>query len=346
MNAARDWKEEYASLNRFISGNPGVVINTSEISIPQSLREEFYMRFDKIRTALVETHYSALPVDIDSLCRNFLQIEKEIIAVLAIEKISMPVDLFSFLHKPKEGLTRAIYNRLFDLLQGKTAVEVFESQCVEDLKTSSVGLYRLGYEWWAGLVIIKLLDPDEAFFVDLDPDYKPFLTELKEISFGKQAHHPTMRIPEFVLHSRKLDRYVAVKMAIAREVETYVEPFKPPVRPKRRTGDTSLALDSRVMILSFMSSRENIPILTDIYDNTLTSPDWMAECITHDELKDPAFLEHVKLHVSTLKPKSGICLVVMDQSSEDILEQVPDTMHPVSVGFDQSRLESIVASLA
>jgi hypothetical protein len=41
-----------------------------------------------------------------------------------------------------------------------------------------------------------------------------------------------------------------------------------------------------------------------------------------------------------------MCLIVMDQSSEEILDKVPDTMHPVSVGFDQSRLESIVASLA
>jgi hypothetical protein len=346
MNDARDWKEEYASLNRFIADNPGIVINTSEISISQSLREEFYVRFDKIRAALVETHYSALPVDIESLCRNFLQIEKEVLSLLGIDKISMPVDLFSFLHTPKEGLTRIIYNRLFDLLQGKTTAEVFETQCVEDLKYSSADLFRLGYEWWAGLALIKLLEPDEAFFVDLDPDYKPFLAELKEISFGRQAHHPTMRIPEFVLHSRKFDRYVAVKMAVTKEVENYVEPFKPPVRPKKRTGDTSLALDSRVMILSFMSSREDIPVLTDVYDNTLTSPDWMAECVTRSELRDPAVLEGVRLHMDILKPRSGMLLIVMDQNSEEILEQIPENIYPVLVGFDQSRLESVIASLA
>ncbi len=339
------WKDEYESLTRFISENSGIVINISEISIPQNLREEFYERFDRIRTALVEANYSALSVDIDTLCDHYLRIEKEVIALLGIERIAMPVDLHAFLHTPKQGLVRVIYNRLFDLLQGKTTADAFEEQCIAELKTSSAELFRLGYEWWAGLVLIKLFEPDKAFFVDLDPDYKPYLTELKEISFGRQAHHPTIRIPEFVLHSQKLGKYVAVKMAIARELEEYAVRLKPAVRPRKRTGDTSFALDSRVMIVSFMSSPEDIPIIADIYDRTLTSPDWMVECITKEDRSDPDALEQVKLHAGCLNPKLGMCLVVMDDDSNETLGDVAENIHPVSVGFDQSRLQAVVSSL-
>lgn len=346
MSVAPDWKEEYASLIQFIKKNPEMIITTNEISIPQSLREEFYARFDKIRAALVEKHYSAMPADIDALCRNFLQVEKDVVALLGIERLSMPIDLFSFLHTPREGLLRAVYGRLFDLLQGKTTAEAFEEQAVEDLKVSSIDLFRLGYEWWMALAMIQHLEPDEAYFVDLDPEYKPFLTELKEISFGRQAHHPTMRIPEFVLHSRKLDKYVAVKMAVGKEVEAYISPFKPPVRPKRPTGDTSLALDSRVMILSLMSSREDIPVLTDVYDNTLTSPDLMVECITRNELQDSASMQDAMLHMNILKPRLGMCLVVMDPGADDNPVQTPDDIRSISVGLDQSRLEPVVTLLA
>ncbi len=339
------WKEEFESLACFISENPGIVINTSEVSIPQNLREEFYARFDKIRNALVETHYSALPVDVDALCKHYLQAEKEVIALLGIEGISMPVDLHAFLHTPKQGLARMIYTRLFDLLQGKTTLDVFEEQCIAELKTSSADLFRLGYEWWAGLVLIKLFEPDESFFVDLDSDYKPYLTELKEISFGRQAHHPTIRVPEFVLHSQKLGRYVAVKMAIARELEEYAVRIKPPVRPRKRTGDTSFALDSRVMLVSFMSSREEVPIIADIYDRTLTSPDWMVECVTKTDMNDPDVLEQVRLHASGLNPKLGICLVVMDRESNEQFGDVSENIHPVNVGFDQSKLQSVVSAL-
>ncbi len=340
------WKEEYESLTRFISQNPEIVISANEISIPQNLREEFYALFDKIRVSLVETHYSALPVDVDALCNHYLQIEKEVIALLGIEKISMPVDLFAFLHTPKQGLARAIYNRLFDLLQGKITEDVFEEQCVAELKTSSANLFRLGYEWWAGLVVIKLLEPDEVFFVDLDSDYKPYLTELKEISFGRQAHHPTIRIPEFVLHSQKLGRYVAVKMAIAGELEEYAVRLKPAVRPRKRTGDTSFALDSRVMLVSFMASPEDIPIVADIYERVLTRPDWMVECISKDDIANPDALEKVRLHAGSLNPNQGMCLVVMDDDANATLGDLAENIHPVAVGFDQSKLQSVVSSLS
>jgi hypothetical protein len=346
MDSKCRWKEEYESLLRFIAENSGITLSPSEISIPADVKEEFYLRFDTLRFAVVEAHYSDLPVPIDALCNNFLEIEKEIIAILGIKSISMPVDLSSFLHTPKEGLIRIIYSRVFDLLQGKTTSDVFEQQCIEDLKASSSELYKLGYEWWAGLVLIKLLDPDQAFGVDFDEDYKPFLTELKEISFGKQAHHPTMRIPEFVIHSRKLDRLVAVKMALANEIEAFAVRFKPPVRPKKKTGDTSLALESRVMLLSFMSSPEEIPIIADIYELTLTSPDLMVECISTQDLQDCEAVEQIRLRIESMNPRLGLSLLVVNPEGEAPPENIPEGIHLVAAGFDQAKLQEIVSSLA
>jgi hypothetical protein len=346
MDSECKWKEAYESLQRFIAENPRVTLNPSEISIPADVKEEFYLRFDALRLAVVEAHYSDLPVNIDTLCNNFIEIEKEVIGILGIESISMPVDLASFLHTPKEGLIRIIYSRVFDLLQGKTTSDVFEQQCLEDLKTTSSDFYKLGYEWWAGLALIKLLEPDQAFAVDLDEDYKPFLTELKGISFGKQAHHPTIRIPEFVIHSRKLDRLVAVKMALANEIEAFAVHFKPPVRPKKKTGDTSLALESRVMLLSFMSSREEVPIIADIYELTLTSPDLMVECITTQDLQDCEAVEQVRQRIESMNPRLGLSLLVVNPEGEAPPENIPEGIHLVAAGFDQTKLQAVVSSLA
>ncbi len=342
MTTLHYWKQEYQLLDGFVAANPEIIITANEISIPQKFRDEFYRRFDDVRRAVVEEHYSTLPVNVEALSENYLRIEKEITELLGIAGISIPMDLFSFLHNPKDGLIRILYNKTFDMLQRKTTVEAYEVQSGNDLRTAAANLYRLGYELWAALVLIKLLEPDEALLVDLDDDYKPFLRELKDIAFGRQAHHPTMRIPEFVLHSRKLDKYVAVKMALAREIETFVVPVKPPVRPRKKTGDTSFALDSRVMFLSFMSSRDEIPIIADIYDRTLTSPDCMVEYITENELRDADSIGQVKQHLEAMRPRLGTCLVLIDCSPETMPEKIPDNIHPVSVGFDRSRLQSAV----
>jgi hypothetical protein len=346
MDSKSNWKEEYASMQGFIAENPGITLNPSEISIPPEVKEEFYQRFDRLRSAIVEAHYADLPVNVDTLCRNFIPIEKEVIEILGIEGISMPVDLSSFLHRPKEGLIRIVYGRVFDLLQGKVTCETFEQMCREDLMISSAHLYRLGYEWWASLVLIKLLDPDRAFGVDFDLDYKPILTELKGISFGKQAHHPTIRIPEFVLHSRKLDRLVAVKMALTQEIESYTPQYKPPVRPRKRTGDTSFALESRVMILSLMSGPQDVPIIADIYDRILNSPDLMVECITAENLQDSNVMEQIRLRAESMNPKKGLSLLVVNPTGKVSAENIPEGIHAFAAGFDQTKLEEVISSLA
>jgi hypothetical protein len=343
MTAPSNWKQEYQLLSDFIAAHSEIVITVNEISIPQTLRDEFYRQFDDVRRALVADHFATLPVEIEMLCENYPRMEKEIIDLLGLENILMPVDLSSFLFTPKEGLIRAVYNRVFDLLQGKISLESFETMAGDDLKGAAANLYRLGYEHWAALALIKLLDPDEAFAVELDEDYKPCLGGLKSICFGRQAHHPTIRLPEFVLHSRRVGKYVTFKMALAREIDGYVVQIKPRVRPKNRTGDTSQVLDSRVMLLSFISNpKEEIPVIAEIFECTRTSPDWLIEYIGCDELDNPQSLNQVHQHMEAMNPTQGTCLILVGPGSEFGQEKIPEPLHAVAASFDQSKLQSFI----
>ncbi len=329
-------------LNKYIKDHQEIIINKSEISIPQELREEFYRRFDDARRAFVEEQYASLPVDVQTLSENYIRVEKEIIETLNLECIDLPIDLHSFLQNPMEGLIRVLYNRLFDLLQGKTTFEEFEQTGANDLRAAAADLYRLGYEMWAALAFIKLLDPDKGYFVDLDEDYKPYLTDLKEIAFGRQAHHPTIRIPEFVLHSRKVDKYVTVKMGPAREIETFVVRFTPPVRPKKKTGDTSYGLDSRAMLLTFLPTPDEIPIVAEIYDRKLVSPDMMIEFLTAGEFESQTALDEVRRHFNAMNPRLGMCLMLIDPMGEAKPEAIAEKIRAISAGFDPAKMEPIL----
>jgi hypothetical protein len=342
MTASGYWKQEYQLLNEFIALHPEIIITTNEVSIPQAFRDEFYRRFDNIRRAVVNDRYSALPVEIEMLSKNYDRMEKEIKNLLSLEDISMPIDLLTFLLDPKEGLIRSIYNRMFDLLQGKIALDDFETMAPDDLNAAAATLYRLGYERWATLAWIKLLDPDEAFRIDLDEDDKPILAELKTICFGRQAHHPTIRIPEFVLHSRRIGKYVTFKMPLAREIDGYAVQVKPRVRPRNRTGDTSQVLDTRVMFLSILSDPKEIPVVAEIFECTRTSPDWLIEFIGCEEFNDPQSLDPVHQHIAAMNPTQGAGLIVVGSSVELEQDKIPEHLHAVAAGFDQSRLESFV----
>jgi hypothetical protein len=340
------WKAEYKLLNKYIKDHSEITINKEEISIPGQVRDEFYRRFDGVRKAVVRHYYSSLPADMETLSSNYMQVEKEIIELLKLDSISMPIDLFSILHNPKEGMERALYSRLFDLLQGKITLLDFEQHIRDDFQAASVELYRLGYEHWAALTLIKMLDPDEVYRVDLDLEYHPFLAELKTLAFGRQAHHPTIRIPEFVIHSRAVNKYLAIKMALVRELDAYYVPFTLPVRPKKPTGDTSLSMDPRAMIFSIMSGPKDIPIIAELYDRTIKSPDLIVEFVTAEELQNDAVVDQAKRHYEILQPKLGICLLVMDAGGESSREIISDAVYAHTVGFDRSNLLSVTSRLA
>ena len=341
------WRDEYARLCEYISANPEIVLNKNEISIPQSVRDRFYGIFDDIRMAVVAERLDAMSGMTRTLCERYARIEKEAAELLGVEEIEMPVDLRVFLHKPKDGLIRAIYNCLFGFIQGKIDEVEFERLADESITAAAAGLSRLGYERWVGLELIKLLEPGESFFVDLDNDEKPCLRELETCAFGRQVHHPTMRIPELVVRSCRFDMLVAVKMALVKEIDEYYVEFKPRVRPKRRTGDTSFTLDSRAVLLSFLENENKIPVYADIFECTRTPPDWLVEFIHMD---DPTgveeTLQRVERHMEILNPKFGCTLISSADDFHAVAEMIPGNVRLIPLGFDVAKLQAGIDALA
>ena len=346
MTVSTDWKKEYARLREYIAANAEIVITKNEISIPQPVRDEFYRIFDDIRGAVAAKHLDALPVKARTLSERYTSIEKEAAKLLGVEKIGMPVDLDVFLHKPEEGLIRAVYNCLFNLIQGKIDEAEFERLAEESASAYVNELFRLGYERWAGLELIKLLEPEEAFFVGIDEDLKPCLGELETVSFGSQCHHPTMRIPEFVVRSRRFNSLVAVKMSVSMEIDEYLVHIRLPGRPKRRTGDTSLALDSRAFLLSFIKSEKDIPVYADIYEGNRTPPDWLVEFVNMDARGGyEENFSRIQRHMEILNPKFGCALIAPADDFETDSEMIPENVRLVSLGFDTAKLDGAIESM-
>jgi len=346
VSVQSEWREKYGLLKKYTDANPEINIDTCEVSIPKHLRDTFYEKFDAIRESVVASRLGALPINVDILRSSYTQIEKEVTDLLGLDRIDIPMDLLSFLHDPKNGLVRVLYNRLFELVQGKINEDDFEQLAGVDIDVIAADLFRLGYEPWAALVLISLFEPDKAYGVELDEDYEPFVCELKEIAFGRQFHHMAKRIPEFILHSKKLNKNIAVKMPLAREVNTFYIPFEPPVKPKKRTGDTSYVLDTRTMFLAVVPDLKKIPVFADIHARTIKSPDLTVEFVTQQEAVDSGVLDEVKRRVEIMKPKFGGCLVVIDPDQDTEMNTSAESIETIAAGFDPSKLQTIIDKLA
>ena len=346
MSIQPQWTQKYNVLKDYFTSNPEIHIDVSEVSIPEHLRDEFYVHFDNVRNAVVEAHYGSLPFDVDTLCSNYIQSEKELTDLLGVGHIELPVDLSSFLHNPKEGLTRSLFSRMFEMVQGKISPDDFEQMVYSDLTAITSELFRLGYEPWAALTLIRLLEPDGSFGVELDEDFEPLVTEFEGIAFGRQFHHNTKRIPEFILHSGKLNKHIAVKMPLAREVDTYYFPYGRRKGLKRLTGDTSHVLDSRVMFLSIVQDLKEIPVFADLYACTVESPDLTIEFLTEQDLTDSDAVLRVKKRVDIMKPRLGSNIVVMNPESESDIVKSVENIDVFPTGLDPLKLQGVINKLA
>jgi len=346
MALISQWKPMYGTLKDYISSNPEIYIDQCEVCIPEDLRGRFYGYFDDIREAVIESCKSSFDFDVYSLSKNFMASENTLSGTLDLN-IEMPMDLSSFLRNPKEGMMRLIYSRLFELVQGKIPEDDFERIVEGDLAADATAMFRIGYETWAALALIILLEPDKLFGVALDDDHKPLLAEIREIAFGRQFHHPAKRIPEFIFHSKKLDRYIAFKMPLAREVNSYYVPIELPTQRllRNRNGDSSSVLDHRMIFLSVVKDLKETPVFADIHKRTVNSPDLSIEFVMEQDLSDSEIIGQIQSRVEIMKPRLGGTMVLMDAKSKSGSFKATENIDAFSVGLEQSRLQPIIEKL-
>ena len=348
MTIDTEWKRQYNALKKFITSNPEINIHTDGVAIPENLRDKFYNQFDDVRRSIVKAWSSSFDFDVYTLGKNYIEAENKLAETLNLKHMELPVDLASFLHSPGEGMTRHIYNRLFELLQGKITENDFERMVEGDLNSNVTEFFRLGYEQWAAVSILLLLEPDEILGVSLDDDYNLCISGLDQITFGKQYHHPAKRIPEFIIHSKKLDRYIAFKMPLTTEVAFYSLPVEIPTQRllRDRTGDTSSVLGYRMVFLSFVQDIKKFPIFADMHERTINGPDLAIEFLMEHDLSDPEAIRQVQNRMEIIKPRLGGNIVLMDPESISGSFDKKDNLDVFSVGLGPSGLQPIIDKLA
>jgi hypothetical protein len=347
MAIASLWKHEYRILRDYIAANPGIHIDRHEVFIPEEVRDGFYTCFDNVRRAMVISWNGSFPYDAHSLAKQYTETEYELSRIVHLD-IKLPLDLSSFLHNPDEGMMRLVYTRLFELVQGRITEDSFERMAESELTASATRMFRIGYEAWAALGLILLLEPDEIFRVALDDNYEPCVAEIGEIAFGRQFHHAAKRIPEFIVHSRKLDTCVAFKMPLAREVNSFNIPVEIPTRKllRNRTGDTSSVLDDRMIFLSVVADLKRPPLFVDLHKRIINGPDLTIEVATKHDLSDNEVIRQLQTRVEIMKPRRGATVALMDPESKTGSFKINEKVEVFSVGLDQSELQPIIDKLS
>jgi len=350
------WQEEYQRLTDFVARKPQVDITESVVTISGDVRPEFYRLFNTVRAAFIEEKLSDLFNEATTLSENYTKAEQEVTELLGLDDILIATSLCKFLHNPRDGLIRGLFDPLFDLLKGKINTKTFEQGVSRNIEASFRNSYRLGYKKWLALSLVKLLEADRNLEVSVPSLYLgprdgergsstsdeehpvPLPKESKHLTF-KHEQSSTLTVPDFIVHSAKINRYFALRSEFrtgavwtASNASEHREWYPLDCVVALRLGST---------LIYVADNPEEISLVADA--KKICRPDLIIEFREQKDWYEKEELEKVKLHHNVLKPRLGTYIVTREQVPN--AGQLGDGIHILTVGFDQSKLEPIISSL-
>jgi len=311
-------------LKEYVSGNPKIEIGKNIIAIPGDVRPEFYRLFDTVRLAFLKGKFPTLLDEAGHLSKSYTEVEEEVVKLLGLAGISVSASLNRFLYDPTNGLVRVLFDPLFNLLKGEIDAETFEQVALRNIESSFGDLYQSGYEKWVALSLAKLLASDKAFDVPTEVhivlDFeggKPFsiseesVPEPKETKRLSLEHRgsATFIVPDFIVHSAKINRYVSIRTDLAEANWTARM-----VSDKREWHHLRSTMRQHTVItywpdlvIYIDDKPEDIGLVADF--NRFCRPDIIVECMEHADWYQQGGLKRVKRNHDFLKPRLGSYIV-------------------------------------
>ncbi len=354
-NVKELWHQKYEALTDYIATHPEIKISPDAVSIPGSARTEFYQLFNSVRTTLLEDKIPDYIRQAKILSQNYLKAEEEVATMLGLEEVSNKKSLQRFLHDPVDGLANELFDQLYNLLKGKTNIKGFEVEAAKNTGTSFRALYRLGYEKWAALSMMKLLEPDKLFQVTPRPigrsehsliavqsgdnytEQVPSPQVSKHLSFD-HYFSALFTIPDFIVHSTKADKYIALRSEMNQSIANASNPSK-----NREWYPLDSIELSGFSLVYIADNPEDIALVADM--KKICRPDLIIVCRGNKDWFEKEGLENIKLRHESLKPRLGTYIVSREPASEQVLVSPCDTMYILSAGYDQPKLKPIVNAL-
>ena len=353
---AISWREAYLELTNYIAGHTEVKIGADKVLLPNNIRPEFYRLFNDARKAFVEEIFPDLLNEVKILSQHYIKTEQEVTELLHLDKITIEARLERFLHNPIDKLSRELYDPLFDLLKGKTDIKKFEKLTQENIKTTFRNLFQSGYE---KLIILSLLKPlkaehllqvtlpkftshdEEELLIMSSPlvEDTPLPKQTNCISFNRS--NPKLALPNFIIHSAKIAKYMAFGSIISRSIATSSNVSE---LREWHAMDYRSSIEPGLNLIYVDDNPEEISLVAD--SRGIRRPDLILVCKGQKEWYGNEVLEKIKLYHINLKPTLGTYILSKDEIPEHVREELgKDGIRFIVVGFDQLKLGPVIDTL-
>ena len=218
------WMQSYRELLDYVRKHPGIRIDSAVTVIPDSCRQGFYQRFDRVRLAFLADYFHEVPEEIGNLKRALEQVQEALVARLHLSSITLGRLVSQFIQNPYQVLMRDLFDPLFNSLKTENDREIWENKAIAALKERYSHLLKSAYIRWIVLALTKGLQPSACYRVDVPrleisakgpvipvaPQEVPHPKPSDEISFPKEAV-PSFIVPQTIIYSTLAERYISFR---------------------------------------------------------------------------------------------------------------------------------------
>jgi len=352
------WQKALEELKEYIDKHSNIEIGFDFVCIPSDVRPEFYRLFNSVCVDFLKDNF---PISLEegyALSKNYSEVSRSVINTLNLESIDVQTDINWLLLDPINGLTRRLFDPLFDLLKRKTDLTTFKQTATCDVEEAFREFFREGYQKWIAISIIKLLSPDKNYHVPVDINSEdeselglvlgekamPKARETDKIAFNRNPL--TFTVAKVIIHSKRLACFVAIhtNFTEARRRARMVSGAREWLQItdiKREFGLSQLWPD---MTISVGGDLDDVALVADY--SRIVQPDLIVECMEKKDWYDKDRLALVERHLNTLKPKLGSYVVCRELVPESAIKDLEPGRVQVSViqsPAEETKQEPLVA---
>ncbi len=334
-----NWRDTYQRLQDYMNQYADIEILPESVCIPGEVRPGFYRLFDTVTQEFIKEHFPRELSQAYLLSENWHRITGQVTAQLNLSSIEVPLHIKWFLDNPLDGLSRTLFDSLFDVLKHRKDLVEFEVKDADAVEHSFIRFFREGYRRWAILALIKELSPDRLFVVkgqDLYNDANlsdgtggtgtpsgevPEAEESNVISFV-EAPVNAFLVPKIIGHSERLGAFVSLRPDFhesswnSRTYSDKQEWLEIPTDMLKK--DKSMLWPDMVMYAA--ANLGDIKLVADY--SHIARPDVNIEFRENSDWYASEGLENIKLHAAFLKPRHGSFVVCLEPVPEEALSEL------------------------
>ncbi|MDD5499175.1 MAG: hypothetical protein PHI10_06850, partial [Dehalococcoidales bacterium] len=358
----------FKKLGRFITDNPDIKITPSVTRIPQQLRSDYFLLFEKVRTSFVMERHTEKLEKANVLLKNYQNEKEQLAAQLNLNEIKQDGPLELFLDDPMSSFIQSIHTAGLELLKGLIDEDGFEETCDAKLTDHFTRLYNSGYNRWIMLVLLRLLGGTSSYHVELEDAtdeealgdagfigrYAPSPKSSASIMF-KRPVEVKFIVPDLIFHSSVAEKFISFRSEVKRALVVATnqsEKFE--WLPIKSVGE----IEPGVTLLYSSKNRDDLRLVSDKL--SIARPEIIIQTVALAEEYTPEKFHQTQSLHEKLSPASGTFLLFNGQVPSFVFDvKIEEETAPVnpniptintgviglSIGFNQNELKPVLDRL-